>query len=353
MCITKSHEPKSHLTLKIFRHPRDAKYPLLIDGNGEELFNYPNNYCYQDLLNTELEYEVLNSSMSTRGLLSEYDYLLSSGSSIRDFNFGHFLWEYLMTSMSLAEMFGFNRRTTVLLNVGSGSQRYEKYDKLIGMRSLDLTAGKQVCVASVAIGDHKCLNRMWSHTAEIPSPTAFKRRFNEEFGADPQGGIKFITLMRKRGRRIPLNFDEIVTFLQKRFAPIQVKVLDILSTSISEQIDVLRRTFLLITPAGGISCAAPLLPHHSIVLQLGFFNTLLNTTVEYDSGFFAEFNHFSHHVMPLLLSEIDNSTCSMSADDGQQYDWGILVYCSYWVNLTRLERMVAHLTHEYALYNLR
>ena len=131
VCITKSHGQKSHLTVKIFRHPLDAGYLLLIDGNGEELFNYPDNYCYRDLLGTKLGYEVSNSSTNTNRFLSEYDYILSPGTSIRDFNFGHHLWEYLLPHISLADMFGFDLRRTVLLNIGSSSERYGEYDNLI------------------------------------------------------------------------------------------------------------------------------------------------------------------------------------------------------------------------------
>ena len=350
VCLTKKDD--QHLVVKLFRHPDDAEYPLLVDGNGDELFNYPDNYCFRDIENTVLSYETVNYSLLNDNILERYDYILSTGSSIRDGNFGHHLWEYLMPIISLADMFGFNRSHTAFLNLYKSSEKYAVYDSLVGIHTQFLKSEQQVCVASIAIGDLKCLSRMYlSHEYDLfPTPTGFKRRFDEIYGVD-QPMMRTITLLQKYGRRAPLNFNETLRFLRSRFAPIEVKVLDFSRTSVLDQINVLRNTFLLITPAGGISCAAPLLPRNSIVLQYGFHNTLLNTTSEYDSFFFSEFNHFSHHVFPILPNEIDSSQCPMDAEDLQQHHWGTHVYCSFWVNLSRLEKMTAHLIHEYSLYN--
>jgi len=133
---------------------------------------------------------------------------------------------------------------------------------------------------------------------------------------------------------------------------------------------------LLISPAGGISCAAPFLSYGSTLLQFGLYSEELDSAYDYDSLQLAEFTHISTVIFPVRKEELDENTCSYTVRcestgkfhpvnsrghkecllrskvkvDPQISDWGKLVYCSYRVNLQRLRYMVAETIGNWALF---
>lgn len=159
-----------------------------------------------------------------------------------------------------------------------------------------------------------------------------------------------ITLMKKVGKRVPLNFDATIDALKKAFPSVKIEVLDVTKDFFEHQIKVLRSTTVLISPAGGIACAAPLLPRGSTVLQYGFYNEHINSTYDYDSFQFTEFSHFSTVIFPVLRKDLNESTCHSGTFDETQYrDWGKYVYCSFYVDLNLLTMMVKEILNNYSL----
>ena len=62
-----------------------------------------------------------------------------------------------------------------------------------------------------------------------------------------------ITLLKKNGRRTPLNFNETIYAMKQAFPSVKVTVIDVTVDPFEHQIEILRSTTVLITPSGGIS----------------------------------------------------------------------------------------------------
>jgi len=160
-----------------------------------------------------------------------------------------------------------------------------------------------------------------------------------------------ITLLKKNGRRTPLNFNETIYAMKQAFPSVKVTVIDVTVDPFEHQIEILRSTTVLITPSGGISCAAPLLPRGSTVLQYGFYNEHTDAAYDYDSFQFTEFSHFSTVIFPVLRKDLQESTCQDNSFDKRQFhDWGKYVYCSFNVDVHLLAVMVHEILNTYSLH---
>ncbi|CAF1204837.1 unnamed protein product [Didymodactylos carnosus] len=74
-------------------------------------------------------------------------------------------------------------------------------------------------------------------------------------------------------RRSIYNLNEIKSYLQKTYKNIEIKVVKLHRLSFPEQIKLMYKTTIIITPCGGISATIPFLPRGAHAIIMDFYNT--------------------------------------------------------------------------------
>ena len=205
-----------------------------------------------------------------------------------------------------------------------------------------------ICFPQLVTGDWLALDRMNGNVEPRPSIHGFYDFVSENQISIPSQAK--ITILEKHGKRNVHNFKEVVSLLTKIFPSIKVEVLDIAKLEGQSQVNALADTTLLISPAGGICTAAPLLRPGSTLLVYGFYDTNKNASREYEGHLFSHYTHFSVVVFPIKYSEVITKGCPMPEGDLQLIHHGTYVYCHFNVNLDRLEKMTKFIVRNWYLY---
>lgn len=343
-----------------YRKRNFAKLPMFIDGNAKEHFDFPMKFggilrpddklypmqvVFVDFLHKRLKNAQPNIS-----------YILTPKTNHFHTNFGHTLWQYLIPIYNLRLIFQLNDEKILTIYKENPSDFWVSHDYLnivsqkapISIEELNAhtNSNNVVHFPRIVLGDIGCLDRMaGSHNRPVLHGLSHNLRPHLT-PKQPR-----ICLMQKAAHRVPTNYPEIIQTLKHKFPNIDLILLSPGNTLTNNQINILKDVTLLISPAGGIACSAPLLPQGSTILEFGFYNTNLNITYDYDSSLWAEFTHISTIIFPILPKEI--TECPEYDENDLQYrDWGSYVYCSYNVNLLRLESMVREILYNWKIYNM-
>lgn len=394
-----------------FRHPSDAKSPLLYDGFAKAHFDFPADFSYRDRAYLVRMSVVLGPSWndSTSPEPRYRTVILSPPSDYYGENFGHFFFQYFVPVYSLLRSFRVEpyqatilARPKVAIADSSNTSRAADRSKVTAPFRFDgfipylntnqgtsqgavgqLRGSGSRCFDRLVLGDFICEDRKNEHARLRPSIPDFPESVSLGAGAAAAGTSNRrrlqITMLPKAGRRAPTNFLESVAALRRAFPGVSVVVLDVATATPAMQVQTLQTTTLLISPAGGIACGAPFLPRGSILLQYGFYSTHIKASYDYDSPQFAEFSQFSTVIFPVAADELSTSRwscyrtmyckqsngathrvvhnsrehrkCKNAFEDQQVEDWGNRVYCNFTVNLTRLEDMAGTQLNNYLLFN--
>lgn len=333
-----------------YRHNNNTDIPLLYDETAKELYDFPDDFAYSDRMNNHMKIKSVYDNMNSYEILPPYEYILSINTNRLQINFGHHLWEFLMGVFDLISMFGLKKNDTKIVTfmdheVGRHINLFTKYNITI----LE-TIKEPICFPTLVTGHYPTLNRL-SHPREHPYIHNFYSFLTESDSNVIPKKAK-ITILQKFGRRNVANFDSMVSVIKYSFQNIDVEILDIAKLNGVEQVNALVNTTLLISPAGGISVAAPFLPFHSTLLVFGFFNAKKNRSHEYDAHQFAQFSHFSTVVFPITYSDVQIEDCNMDQSDPQIQSFGNFVYCDFKVNLSRLSNMIRTIVDNWYKYNI-
>jgi hypothetical protein len=96
------------------------------------------------------------------------------------------------------------------------------------------------------------------------------------------------------GGRILLNVDEVRSALVSRFGSSTVEMLDLGEVSLEQQLSLLRNVSVFVSPLGGSSFSAMLLPDNAVFVQIQAFNTVTNKSeplVQHDYDTFQKMKH--------------------------------------------------------------
>ena len=371
-------------------HRKDSKRPLLFDGKGKAYFEFPgSSFSFRGLPIKVLDSPVPQPAHDTKV------HVVVQPPSYYGQNYGHIFWSWIVPISSLFHSFGVSPSDAHIAlapgNEQSPPSPYDAYAKYLSpnpVQRLDSdsadAAGKNrsKCYASLILADMTCEDRKKQFSGARPTvPDFFERVYkfaSGGTGAPPKPSRRaLITVLRKRGKRAPINHDEMVAFLSREFTgAADVLTLDVSNTSIAMQLETLARTTILVSPSGGIAMAAPFLPPGSIIVQFGFYAATIGASYDYDALQLAEFAHISTVIFPVRRDELDPKTCSYSVDCGGRFfavnskahrecaatgavvgvdpqikDWGEFVYCSFTVDLFRLRHIVAEALSNWGLFH--
>lgn len=346
-----------------YREHNLSAIPILIDGNGSEYFAFPTSM---------FDTSTFNGTIKQFRLMTEYSqvkhYKIVKSMYVYDFkyagrrrirrarnNLGHWLFDIHVPLYRLLSLFAGGDEEAGLLTFEDPNARYDGLDTNGWLSTLFRlpTLYKEnmssfTCFKSLVVGD-RCLetydfrNNLKPSFREFPKYVSFVTGISMARPKQPK-----ITLVVKRGKRVPTNYESIVTAVHSSFPNVAFSILN-LSTplSVREQLKLCAKTTLLISPSGGASAIAPFLPTGSTLLIFGFWDSTRNSSYDIDSARFSEFSHFSLKTFPVLLNEslIKNIVMTRSKSQAAR---GLYYNYNFEVNIIRLLKMITE-----DLYNWR
>lgn len=327
-----------------YRHPNRTESPLLFDGLAREYRSLPSDFAYRDLYFTTVESIHWETSFGTYpGNISSKVNVLTTRDTLA-FNFGHHTFDFLMPFYYFVELFNVDYANCVITtwNIITETQYFRM---LSPYPAISLIAGGDIGFSRLVLGDYTCM--AWHDQPLFKNLSVYLQSAS---GRKPAKVTNpHIVILKKNGRRTPINHAEAVSYLSKRFPSIRITVLeDISRTTLPFQLELFSSTSLLISPAGGISATALMLPYGATVLQYGFYNNLINSSYDYDSMSFSFYPHISSAIYPVLKEELQEP-CPKALRQGPM--WGDYVFCDFRIELNRLGLLVDAIIDNWILFN--
>eukprot|EP00977_Amphora_coffeiformis_P002509 scaffold470_cov194-Amphora_coffeaeformis.AAC.2 len=365
-----------------FRRPERVTDQLMYDGDGRGLFTFPT--CFTQVGHPDWEQfgypshcfspEVRfgpvpsNSVWSKRGVSILYlnPYPIFG-------NFGHLWFGLLAAYSSLLEMFGFLDWDAQIIQPSASGKEWKDQDAnmierwipalstspVVPLPDVQRTLGRHdtdlVCFPNILVGDN-CLNPGWEGNS-YPNPKyslAARKRISRitQRRDIQQPNAPHITLVKKAGIRLPINYDAIDNMLFELGSKLNVttSILDLTTghpPSAVEQVVAIEKTTLLLQPAGGIVAGAIFLPPGATSLTFGIWRPTITPHVwDYDHSNLKHFSHISNKIVPVLKEDYDRAqsleACHKETRDRDQNHLKMspYIYCSYIMDIERLRSMV-------------
>ncbi len=208
-------------------------------------------------------------------------------------NFGHMLVDDVMAAYWALSMFSINTQDVQLIGsimcdgifIGSDLARCERFYAQVlpsfsrhPLVSLPALVGNKstMCFKRLVVG-------IGMRTMRDHNP-ALRQQFREQvlvnlgrnpYSAPPKDLIVFLL---KKGRRAPLNTEEAFNHIRTSFPEVTCELVNVTDMTFREQVFLMLRTTVLITPCGGMSLIALFLNPGAVSIFIDFYNPSLNAT---------------------------------------------------------------------------
>lgn len=368
-----------------FRGPEMARIPLLVSGTGMEHCSFSNDMFVANTWRPRRRVTKLSVHVRTNG----DDNVFLPGTHVLDSlgtqygNLGHWWWQYGIPMHRLFRMFNVHdaklitfdfikdpvyRNLTFYRRASWASSLFRELPQRIDNMPKE---NGLTCFRRLIVGRH-CLDTYFFPMSRLPADMTGLLHLTLMNTKSPLGIIQYegpsqphISLVVKNGKRIPNNYLAIVNAIRSSFPLVGFSILNISEATlgvwtIRKQIEVCSKTTLLLTPTGGTSAIAVLLPHGATLMQFGFWDSTRNASYDYDSTRYSEIPYISIKTVPVLFNETvvvgptayglacmshtQNITAKLKAGRVYQFqldNFGQYSMCNYMVNIDRLIKMIA------------
>ncbi|KAK4047101.1 hypothetical protein OIO90_006303 [Microbotryomycetes sp. JL221] len=148
-----------------------------------------------------------------------------------------------------------------------------------------------------------------------------------------------ISIMFKPRKRTLKNYDALEQHLKDRFQ-IEVKILDPNQLSLTEQLQELQQTTVLVSPCGGISFSATFLPRGASAVFVDYWDTRYNRSFSMEKYVFTQMSHLSSYYYTVEKKDVSYDIEDVWWGD-RENEW--IIYRNYadvTINLRRMEDYV-------------
>ncbi|KAK4049306.1 hypothetical protein OIV83_004243 [Microbotryomycetes sp. JL201] len=174
----------------------------------------------------------------------------------------------------------------------------------------------------------------------------FASTIKKRSGIDPSylPGKQRITIMYKARKRTFTNYDELVQSLRDRFN-VEVELLDPNELSLTDQLAVLSRTTVLVSPCGGISFSAAFLPPGASAVFSDYWDTRANRSFSMEKYIFTQMSDLTSFYYTVDKKDVSVDIENVWSGD-RDNEW--IVYRNYADVTIDLERMELYVLAEVA-----
>jgi len=113
---------------------------------------------------------------------------------------------------------------------------------------------------------------------------------------------RILVFHKGEGQRRAINEAEMATYLRETFE-IPVDVVDIATLTLEDQVQLVRKYSVVVTPCGGISFSTPFLGPGASAVYMGFWDTKQNASVQMERYIWQRQFHVNHFYYNVLADE--------------------------------------------------
>lgn len=313
-----------------YRSPNMSNVPLLISGNGTKVYNFPsdmfdlNYYSHRKKAKPKrVKLHVVYEAPSKISTIYANPYVLDFRHTSRRRvhhalagNLGHWFFDHALPMYRLLHMFGQEEKAQPGLVTFSNFINTSAYpadtnawvSTVLNAPTVFLNSTSPfTCFKSLTVGN-KCLSGLFdAFLLPKPGMPNFHKHAANVLGIPYHNpNVPHITLNVKVGKRVPVNYFEIISAIETVFGNVEFSVVNASNRKlwpVYRQVELYSKTTLLITPGGGTSAVFPYMPAGATMLIFGYWNDKVNASVSRDTFMHLQFSHVSIKIFPVLPHE--------------------------------------------------